>query len=169
MSQTTAVQKSGEAKAPARHGFADQFLDPFNRLRSEFDRMFDDFPMRTLGPNLTRRIQSISGPALEFKDKDNEYELIAEVPGLKADQIEIKVAEGVLRLSGERKEERQGKEDGFLFSERHYGHFERAIQLPAGVDEDKITANAQDGLLSIHLPKTPDAQQREKKIPVQSG
>jgi HSP20 family protein len=169
MSRQDIAQSSPKSNVPAastRHAFADNLWEPLARFRTEFDRMFDDFPMRALPSGITRRIQSFSGPALEFKDKNNEYELIAEVPGMKAEDIELKVTEGVLRLSGDRKEEKEGKENGFLFSERHYGHFERAIQLPAGVDESKITAKAHDGLLSIYLPKSKESIERERKIPI---
>lgn len=154
------------ATATNRRIFADNFFEPFNRLRSEFDRMFDDSSLRTLGTDLNRRIHALTGPALEFKDKDKDYELIAEVPGMKAEEIQVKIVEGVLRLSGERKEEHEEKDQGFLFSERRYGHFERSIQLPAGIDEDRITASARDGLLTIRLPKTEAARAREKMIPV---
>lgn len=143
--------------------------EPFTRLRREFDRMFETFPSRSFGTEIARRFEALSGPAIEFKDKKDEYELVAEVPGMKAEDIEIKVSDGMLRLSGERKEERESKEDGYLFSERHYGRFDRAIQLPQGVDESGITANAKDGLLSIHLPKTADAKQKELKIPVKAA
>jgi HSP20 family protein len=155
--------------ATSRSVFTDNFFEPFSRLRSEFDRMFDDTSFRSLSADLNRRFHALAGPALEFKDKDKEYELVAEVPGMKAEEIQVKVVEGVLRLSGERKEEREEKDKGFLFSERRYGHFERSMQLPAGVDEDKITASANDGLLTIHLPKTEDARAREKMIPVKSA
>jgi HSP20 family protein len=162
-----------KSKLPAttanRSVFADNFFEPFSRLRSEFDRVFEDTSLRSLSSDLNRRFHALAGPALEFKDKDKEYELVAEVPGMKAEEIQVKVAEGVLRLSGERKEEREEKDKGFLFSERRYGHFERSIQLPAGVDEDKISASANDGLLTIHLPKTEDSRAREKMIPVQSA
>jgi HSP20 family protein len=158
--------KSSVPSASGLHVFGDNIWEPLARFRSEFDRMFDDFPMRSLPSGVTRRIQAFSGPALEFKDKDSEYELIAEVPGMKAEDIELKVTEGVLRLSGNRKEEKEGNENGFLFSERHYGHFERAIQLPTGIDEGKITAKAHDGLLSIHLPKSKESIERERKIPI---
>lgn len=173
MARHDTIEKSPVSTVPVKAGslqaFTDNLIDPFNRLRGEFDRMFEDFPLRTFAPAFARRIQSLSGPALEFQDKDSEYELTAEIPGMKAEDIELKVTEGILRLSGERKDEREEKGNGFLFSERTYGRFERALRLPAGVDVDKITATARNGLLSVHLPKTKDARQREKKIPVQKG
>jgi HSP20 family protein len=140
MSRQEVAQNSSKANIPARasglHAFADNIWEPLSRFRSEFDRIFDDLPVRTLPAGITRRIQSFSGPALEFKDRENEYELIAEVPGMKAEDIDLKVTEGVLRLSGERK------------------------------DESKITAKAHNGLLSIHLPKSKESIERERKIPI---
>jgi HSP20 family protein len=172
MSRHDTIEESPTSNVPAKTGglqaLSDNLIDPFNRLRSEFDRMFDDFPLRSFAPTIARRLHSFSGPALEFKDKDSEYELVAEVPGMKADDIELKVAEGVLRLSGERKDEREEKGNGFMFSERTYGHFERSIQLPSGVDETKITASATNGLLTVHLPKTQESRQREKTIPIKT-
>ena len=173
MSRLNKIQKADKHLVPALpaefYAMADTLWEPLARLRGEFDRIFDDFPSRPFGVNLSRRFQAISGPAIEFKDKGSEYEMIAEVPGLKTDDIELKVSNGVLRLSGERKDSREGKENGFLFSERHYGRFDRAIKLPKGVDPDKISASAQDGILSVHMPKTKEAVAEEKKIPISTS
>ena len=149
---------------PAKHG--DDFWQPLARVRSEFDHLLDDFWTRPMGLNLTRRIQALSGPALEFKDKETEFELIAEIPGMKAEDVEIKVSDGMLRLSGEKREEHEEKKEGYIFSERRYGKFERAVELPHGIDHEKISATARDGVLSVHLPKSPAAIERERKIPI---
>jgi HSP20 family protein len=147
---------------------ADNFWQPLARVRSEFDHLFDDFWTRPVGLNLSRRIQALSGPALELKDKGTEFELVAEIPGMKAEDVEVKVSDGILRLTGEKREEHEEKEEGFLFSERRYGRFERAIELPQGIDHDKISATARDGILSVHLPKSAAAIERERKIPINS-
>lgn len=140
--------------------------EPLARVRGEFDRLFDDFWHRPMGVDLSRRIQALTGPALELKDKGNEYELIAEVPGMKPEEIELRVTDNILRLSGEKKEEHEESKEGYLFSERRYGHFERAVELPRGIDQAKIKATARDGVLSIQLPKSPEAMQRERKIQI---
>jgi HSP20 family protein len=70
-------------------------------VRSEFDHLLDDVWTRPVGLNLTRRIQALSGPALELKNKETEFELVAETPGMKAEDIELKVSDGILRLTGE--------------------------------------------------------------------
>lgn len=154
------VRTAGQISPPA------SVWEPLARVRGEFDRLFDDFWHRPMGIDLNRRIQALTGPALELKDKDGEYELIAEVPGMKPEEIEIKVTDNILRLSGEKKEEREESKEGYLFSERRYGHFERALELPRGVDVSKITASAKDGVLAIHLPKSPEARERERKIEI---
>jgi HSP20 family protein len=148
------------------NGLPENIWEPLTRVRGEFDRLFDDFWHRPLGVGLTRRLQALSGPALEFKDKEGEYELVAEIPGMKPDEIELKVSDGILRLSGEKKVEHEESKEGYLFSERRYGHFERAVELPKGIDHSKISATAKDGMLSIHLPKSPEAMQRERKIEI---
>ncbi|MGB5078422.1 MAG: Hsp20/alpha crystallin family protein [Sphingorhabdus sp.] len=145
---------------------SDNIWEPLARVRSEFDHLLDDLWARPMGLNLTRRIQALSGPALELKDKETEFELVAEIPGMKADDIEVKVSDGMLRLTGEKREEHEAKEGGFLFSERRYGRFERALELPKGIDNQKITATARDGILSIRLPKSQAAIERERKIPI---
>lgn len=145
---------------------AENVWEPLARARGEFDRLFDEFWHRPMGVGLTRRIQAFNGPALEFKDKGDEYELVADVPGLKADDIELKVADGFLRLSGERKEELEESNEAYLFSERRYGRFERAVELPHGIDFKNISAKAENGVLHIHLPKSADAKERERRIPI---
>ncbi|MDZ7588125.1 MAG: Hsp20/alpha crystallin family protein [Parasphingorhabdus sp.] len=158
---------------PAQTGgsrlFGNHIWEPLARMREEMDHLYSDFTHRPFGAQMTRRLQALSGPALELKDKDSEYQLIAEIPGLKAEDIEIKISEGVLRLSGERNEAQEGEKNGLLFSERSYGRFERAVQLPPGLDETNISAKAKDGILTIRLPKTEDARQRERLISVQSA
>ena len=119
-----------------------------------------------MGLSLTRRMQALSGPALELKDKETEYELVAEIPGIQAEDVELKVSDGLLRLTGEKREQHEAREGDFLFSERRYGRFERVIELPQGIDHEKITAKARDGILSVHLPKSPAAIERERKIPI---
>lgn len=145
---------------------SDDFRQPFARVRSEFDHLFDEFWARPMGLDLTRRIQALSGPALEFKDKGKEFELIAEIPGMKAEDVELKLSDGILRLSGEKREAHEEKDEGCIFSERRYGRFERAVELPQGIDHEKISASAHDGILSVHLPKSPAAIERERKIPI---
>ncbi len=166
MGQHDKIENSARGRqlaSPTEHyAIVGNLLEPLSRL-------FEEFPTSPFGANLTRRFQAFSGPALEFKDKGSEYELIAEVPGMKADDIDLKVSDGILRLSGERKDEREGTENGFMFSERHCGHFDRAIKLPDGVDAEKISASASDGVLTVHLPKNVTEAPKETRIPISAA
>ena len=104
-----------------------------------------------------------------MRDKQDEYELVAEVPGMSSEDIDIKLSDGMLRLSGEKSESHEEEGESFLFSERHYGMFERAIKLPTGIDHQKISAEAKDGLLTIHLPKSAEAIEKERRIPINAA
>jgi HSP20 family protein len=137
---------------------------PLGWLRTEIDRLFDDFG---------RPASSIFNfgafapvPALEMTEKDKEYRLTAELPGLKEDDVEISVVDGTLTLSGEKREETERSEGGALLSERRYGAFERRIALPADVDPDKVSAEFRSGVLTITLPKDAKAGDRTRKIAI---
>lgn len=168
MSKQEKIESKIPVQSLARQDVANVW-EPIARVRSDFDRLFEEFWQRPLGVGLTRRIQALSGPALELKDKDDEYELIAEVPGLKPEEIELKVSDGMLRLSGERSEEHKESNENYVFSERRYGQFERMVELPKGIDNSKISASASNGVLTVHLPKSPEALQRERKIEISAA
>lgn len=139
---------------------------PLGWLRTEIDRLFDDFgrPARSIfnfGP-------LAPVPALELTEKDKEYRLTAELPGLKEDDVEIGITDGILTLTGEKREESEHDQDGALLSERRYGAFERSVTLPAGVKADAITAEFHKGVLTIVLPKDETVAERTRKIAIQS-
>jgi len=78
----------------------------------------------------------------------------------------VKLSNGTLTISGEKKDERENKEKDYYFSERRYGSFKRAFRLPEGVDTDKIEASFDKGVLTVRLPKTTEARKAEKKIEI---
>jgi HSP20 family protein len=97
---------------------------------------------------------------------DKEYRLTAELPGLTEKDIEISVADGVLSISGEKKEESERKQNGFLLNERHYGSFCREVALPSDVDPDAIKAQFKDGVLTVSIGKDQKAAKRARKIAI---
>ena len=103
-------------------------------------------------------------PAVDIIERDNEYVLEAEVPGLKKDEIRIDLKDGVLTISGERKYEDEEKKDKYTRVERCYGSFTRSFTLPDHVETDKIDASYKDGVLTVTLPKGEKA--RPKAIDV---
>lgn len=153
--------------------------EPFDTLRRQVDRMFEDFGRgfgmwRPFGRSLIDMPSWPAGdgwgknPAVDLVEKEKEYEITAELPGIDAGNIDIKLANGVLTIKGEKKEEKEEKKKDYYLSERRFGSFQRAFQLPDGVVEDKIEANFDNGVLTIRLPKGSDLQKPEKKIAIET-
>jgi HSP20 family protein len=156
-----------------------QAADPFSLLRSEMDRLFDRFgagfglaPFGRLFDMPALRAESrfqFSTPAVDVTEDDKAYHIAAELPGMAEKDVEVKLTDELLTLKGEKREEREEKDKNYHLTERAYGSFERSFRLPSGVDRDKIAAEFKNGVLTITLPKTPEAQKQEKKIPIGTG
>jgi HSP20 family protein len=125
---------------------------------ARFQRMFEEL----LGPPLTERLAWI--PSVNVVDTDIELLITVELPGMKKDDVELAIDEGVLTLKGEKKEEKEEKDARHRVWERTYGAFERSFAIPASVDPKKIKAEFLDGVLKVHLPKTEQAQSRLVEI-----
>jgi HSP20 family protein len=144
--------------------FRGEELSPFMTLHREMNRLFDDVFSRFEGgmPSLLGRTPS--WPSIEAVETDKDVRVSAELPGLDEKDIEVLVDEDVLTIRGEKKAETEDKER--RFSERYYGRFERVIPLPFAVEEDKIEASFNNGVLTVTLPKSAKAQEKAKRIPV---
>jgi HSP20 family protein len=164
-----------EERAPER-GTALEAWRPFESLRREIDRLFEDFdrdfwraPFRRSLFDVEpfwRREWTMAAPAVDIVEKDNAYEVTAELPGIDEKNIEVKLSDGGLTIRGEKKEEKEEKKKDYYLHERHFGSFERSFRLPETVDTDKIEASFKKGVLTVTLPKTAAAQKKEKKIAV---
>lgn len=162
-------EKSRSAVTAVRH--------PMETLRREVDRLFEDFGFP--GPWLSRRglfeepffRRPMTGMSLavDIVEKDKAYELTADVPGFDEKNIEVKVVNGSLSIKGERKSEKEEKQEDYYLSEREFGSFERSFPLPEGVDRDKIEASVKQGVLTVTLPKTPEASTPAKAIEVKAA
>lgn len=164
-----------EAKKPEEKGAV--ALRPFESLRREIDRLIDDFewgswrsPFRRalfdVEPFLRGEVKWGKVPAVDVADTASNYELTAELPGLDEKDIEVKFSDRTLTIRGEKKEEKEEKKKDYYLSERHYGSFQRSFTVPDGVDPEKIEAAFKNGVLTVTLPKTAEAQKRVKKIEV---
>lgn len=103
-------------------------------------------------------------PAVDIRETADGYELIAELPGLSKDDIEISVDNGVLTLRGERRLSEDSSRESYRRVERSYGSFERTFSLPTGIDSGKVEASFENGLLTLALPKAETAKARAIKI-----
>ena len=124
----------------------------------EFDRL--------LGVTFGAPSLSAWTPAIDIRETKNEFLVRAELPGLTKADVEITVENGVLSLSGEKKEECEegSAESGRYVLERRYGRFQRNFNLPRGIDAEKVRAEFSDGVLTITLPKLAAAKPRQIKI-----
>ena len=138
--------------------------DPFTSLQREVERVFEDF---------ARGLPSFAAPATELTPKmdaaetDKEFELTFELPGLEEKDVEINVADNVLTVRGEKKAEKERKDKDYQVVERSYGAFARSVELPAGVESDKITATITKGVLKVTVPKPAPAV--TKKIDIKAA
>jgi HSP20 family protein len=151
-----------ENRAPALFGSEER--SPFLSLRRDIDRLFDDFfhaPLAGLGLGAT-----LQWPTVEVSQTDKEIRITAEVPGMSEKDVELLVEDGVLTLRGEKKSESEDRDRGY--SERFYGRFERRIALPSGVEEEKAQAEFRDGVLTVTMPRTGEAE-RGRRIPINTG
>lgn len=188
-----AEEKQGQAQAvpvkteePVKTGekgrlsVFDEAWAPLARLRHEMDRVFDDFFGRMPGfpfgsrgfeiePMRFGRVFGASVPAIDLAEEEQRYVLSAELPGLDDKDVELSLADDVLTITGEKKDEREEKGAGFHVSERRYGAFRRSFRLPDDVDADKIAATFKKGVLRVELPKNPAAAKKAKTIAIKAG
>jgi HSP20 family protein len=108
-------------------------------------------------------------PAMDVAETDKTYEITAELPGMIESEVQVVASNGVLTIKGEKKEEKEEKKKDYYLSERRYGSFDRRLRIPDGVDEDKIEATFKKGVLSVTIPKKPEAQKLGKKIDVKAA
>jgi HSP20 family protein len=116
-------------------------------LQSEVNRIFDTF----FGGNDVRTRRWV--PAMDLVETDDHLVLRADLPGLKRDDVDIEVKDGVLTISGERKAEQEERSEGFYRVERAFGSFSRSLTLPDGVDAQQVSADFTDGVLEVRIPK----------------
>jgi HSP20 family protein len=150
---------------------------PFRSLRDQIDRLMDEFD-RGLFPSrwmemtpfskLTSGIRGLV-PAVDVAEEEKAYRVTAELPGLAEKDIEVTKDGDLLTIKGEKKEEHEEKEKGYFLSERHFGSVERSLRLPDGIDDSKIEAKFENGVLTVILPKTPEAVSKPRKIAIKAG
>jgi len=118
-----------------------------------------------MGGNWDRAVSTTTwNPSVDIFENDNEVVIKAELPGMDAKDIEVRLENNVLILKGERRFEKEAKEENYHRVEREYGVFSRSFSLPAAVNGDKITAEYKDGILKVLLPKKEETKSKPIKI-----
>jgi HSP20 family protein len=180
-SASAAPAEGDKAPSSADPPVAGSERPPLAMLRQEMDRLFDDFfstspfamlRRRHLDADPWRRLQSVfdaTAPVVDVAEREKEYRITAELPGMTEADIDIAVANGMLTIKGNKKQETTEEKQDRVVSERRYGAFQRSFAVPEDADPEGIAANMKDGLLTIVLPKRADAAGRRRKIDVKSG
>ncbi|MGF1628743.1 MAG: Hsp20/alpha crystallin family protein [Kiloniellaceae bacterium] len=154
--------------APWHHGKST--APALGDLQREVDRVFDNFWSGFGTPSLLREHAGIAlDVRVDASEDDKAYHVTAELPGLSEKDVEVTFADNTLTISGEKKEEKEVKEESYHRRERSFGSFRRSFTLPAEVDEAKIAATFKDGVMTIDLPKSKSAQKKAKKITISRG
>lgn len=155
--------RKSEGKTPQRSGNSARDLQTdINRAFEDFFRAFE-LSMPLAGP---ADLATDALPRIDIRETDKEVDIEAELPGMDESDIDVSVAEGALMIRGEKKAEHEVKGNGYTVHERSFGHVERTVPLPDGLDIDSAKATFKNGVLTIAIPKTAEAQAAVKRISV---
>ena len=175
----TKVPVKNEAKT-GKHGMPHAAVHPFESLRREMNRLFDDFsgdfwtsafrrPNFEIAPFWRHDAALASAPAVDIAESDNAFEITADMPGLDEKSIEVTVNSDMITIKGGKEEEKEEKKKDYYLHERRFGSFERSFRIPDAVDAEKIEASFHKGVLNVKLPKKAGAQHPEKKIAIKAA
>jgi HSP20 family protein len=143
--------------------------DPFKELEEisdRFNRIFGRLPARREGGREAMTVADWA-PTVDITEDDKEYLIKAEIPEVDKKDVKVTVQDGVLTLTGERKQEKEEKGKKFHRIERSYGSFVRSFTLPYDVSEDKLKAEFKDGMLLVHLPKAEKPKPKAVEVKVE--
>ncbi|MBI1370492.1 MAG: Hsp20 family protein [Planctomycetes bacterium] len=144
--------------------------NPLLNLQRDINRVFDDFWSRfDRSVGVSNGLLSVTGPRTDVTETDEAVDVSVELPGMDEKDIDVSLSDDVLTIRGEKKAEREEKKKGYYLAERSYGSFYRSIPLPPGVDSGKAEAQFKKGVLTVTLPKTPEAQAKVRKIEVKAS
>jgi HSP20 family protein len=140
------------------------------------DRVFDRFAGEPWGLSEPKALRAEGWvPPLDVSEAENEVTIRAEIPGIAAKDLDISVSGTTLSISGQKQEEQEKKGENYYMCERRFGSFRREVELPDTVDPDKITAESDNSVITIHVARKPGAKPRHvevkptgRKIPVTS-
>jgi HSP20 family protein len=136
-----------------------------NHSRTLLDSVFDNFFRSDIFDNSSLGL-SYWTPAVDIAEKENEYEVNVELPGVSKDDVKITVESNVLTIRGEKKQEEKTTKNGYRRIERSYGSFQRSFRLPDTINAGKIDAVYKDGVLTVTLPKAEEAKPKQIEVKV---
>lgn len=160
----TNIQVSKPTNGPQR------VPDVFNALHGEMDRLFRSFERSwPQWPSLLGGGTEADLPSLDVHENATAITIEADLPGLDEKDVSVTLANGVLTIKGERRNEREEKNENYHLTERSFGSFSRSLRLPETIDDNKIEARFDKGVLTVVAAKKPEAVKSEKKIEVKKA
>jgi len=158
-------------KTPA--GDSTPSINPSSLVRrfiDEVDRLADDFGIgRGLLSSFERELPGAWAPQIEILERDGQLIVHADLPGLKKDDVKVELADNAITIEGERRNEREERQEGFYRSERSYGRFFRRVPLPEGVDTEDARATFRDGVLEVTMPAPRGEAKTPRKLEIADG
>ncbi len=148
-------------KKPENYYLEDYLQDMREEMENLYKNVFDGFSER-----ITEKGELISKPPVELLEKNGNYELKAQLPGMNKEDIEVEVQDDSIRIKAEKKEEKKEENENLYRSEFRYGKFERRIPLPSEIKSDEAHAEYKDGILKISAPKAKHEEQHLKKLKI---
>jgi HSP20 family protein len=143
-------------------------FEPFGEFDSLFNRlmpsMFNRWPAR-FGSSNGGNVEW--APSADISETDKEYLIRAELPAVKKEDVKVTVDSGMITIEGERKQQKEEKNEKMHRVESFYGQFTRSFSLPESVDENAIRCDSKDGVLTVHIPKAQSPKQQPKQVKVE--
>lgn len=164
------VQREEERMPSRAEGFFDSPFQMMRRMREEMNRLFEDFGYGpTLAPLESEVLTPVGiwSPACDVWETDSDIKIRCELPGVEPDNIELYTTEDSIQIRARSEQREEEKERGFYRAERHYGTFQRQFLLPTDVQADQAKASFRNGILEVTLPKTEEAKEKMKKVPIE--
>lgn len=155
-------RSNNRAPAPYRDDDRSPFLSLHREMNRVFDDFFRDFDMRL--PMMGGGGFAGGWPQIDLAETDKAVTVTAELPGMEENDVELLLEDGMLTLKGEKRSESEDRDR--QFSERYFGRFERHIPLGAEIQADKAQARFKNGVLTVTLPKNPEAQPKARRIAI---
>ena len=167
MSMRNLVPWLGRGSVPVRREESDPLRDFQREMNRLFGEFFGDFPLAEQSRESAWETSAFM-PRVDVSETDQEVKVTAELPGMDEKDISVELQENVLVLRGEKKSEQEEKGKNWFRREQSYGSFHRAIELPAGVDAGKASAQFKKGVLTFKAPKLEEEKEKRKAIPIET-
>jgi HSP20 family protein len=145
--------------------------DIFGQMRDEMDRVFERFEHGwPRWPSVFRGAgRDVMVPELDVHDNTKQLTIEVDLPGVDEKDVSVTLANGMLTIKGEKKTEREEKKESYYMAERSYGAFERTLRMPDTIDENKLEAKFDKGVLKIVAQKKPEAIKAERQIEIKKS